>query len=271
MKTVVITGSSRGFGLSQAKVFRRYGWNIVISATNSQRLASALAELQKMDGKAAEVLSVVCDVRKEEDVQSLWYRAKDTFGTVDMWINNAGVNSPDKPVCQLTGKEIQFLLDIDLKGTILGSKVAFAGMMEQGFGQIFNTEGYGSNDVMRMGLSVYGTAKRAVTYFTRALAKESHELSGDRVKVSRLTPGIMITDFLTSANGEKSSVPVPDKAKKAYNIWGDYPETIAEYCVPRMISNQKNDAQIVWLTKSKAFFRLITFPLTKRDFFKDNP
>ncbi len=269
MKTVVITGSSRGFGISQAKIFRRSGWNVVISATNPQRLASALSELQSIDGKSAELLSVVCDVRKEEDVQNLWNCAKETFGTVDIWINNAGVNSPDKPTYQLTEKEIQFLLDIDLKGTILGSKIAFEGMMEQGFGQIFNTEGYGSNDAMRMGLSVYGTAKRAVTYFTRALAKESHELTGDRVKVCRLTLGIMITDFLTSANGETASVSIPDKAKKAYNIWGDYPETIAEYCVPRMIANQKNDADLVWLTGRKAFFRLITFPLTKRDFFAE--
>jgi len=271
MKTVVITGSSRGFGLSQAIVFRKSGWNVVLSATDPQRLASALEELRKIDGGSAELLSAVCDVSREEDVQNLWNRARDTFGAVDIWINNAGVNSPDKPIYQLTEKEIRFLLDIDLKGTILGSKIAFAGMLEQGFGQIFNIEGHGSNDAIRMGLSIYGTAKRAVTYFSRALAKESHELTGDRVKVSRLMPGIMITDFLTSANGENASVPISDKAKKAYNIWGDYPETIAEYCVPRMISNQKNDAHIVWLTKRKAFFRLITFPLQKRDFFADKP
>ncbi len=269
MKTVVITGSARGFGLCQAKKFKELGFNVVISDINETNLKKALEELLLIRPDDTKAISVVCDVTRYRDLEGLWNSAKDAFGDVDIWINNAGVNSPDKPVAELTEREISFILDVDLKGTILGSKIAFAGMKEQGFGQIYNVEGYGSNDAMMTGLTMYGTAKRAVTYFTRSLAKESHDVTGDAVKVCRLTPGIMITDFITHANGDATTIELPEKTKKVYNILGDYPETIVDFAVPRMISNTKNDAAVVWLTGFRAFSRFITSPFKKRDFFSE--
>ncbi len=143
MKTVVITGSSRGFGFCLAREFRRMGCNVVISAVNAENLRKAEAELKNAGPGDAAVIRTVCDVTDSRALQRLWDLAKETFGSVDIWVNNAGVNSPDKPVCELTEKEIGFLLDTDLKGTVLGSGIAFAGMKEQGFGQIYNVEGYG--------------------------------------------------------------------------------------------------------------------------------
>ena len=258
VKTVVITGSSRGFGFCQAKKFKELGFNVVLSATNESNLLKALEELNTINPDETNAVSIVCDVTRREDLENLWKEAIESFGRVDIWVNNAGVNSPDKPVCELTEKEISTLLDIDLKGAVYGSVVAFNGMKEQGFGQIYNVEGYGSNDAMMTGLTMYGTAKRAVTYFTRSLAKESHELTKDQIKVCRLTPGIMITDFLTKANGGATQIILSEKKKKAYNVLGDYPETIAEYVVPRMIRNQKNDARIIWLTRARALGKFLT-------------
>lgn len=258
VKTVVITGSSRGFGFCQAEKFKELGFNIVISATKESNLLRALENLNTINPDETNAISVVCDVTQRDALENLWKKAIEAFGRVDIWVNNAGVNSPDKPICELTEKEISILLDIDLKGTVNGSAVAFKGMKEQGFGQIYNMEGYGSNDAMMTGLTMYGTAKRAVTYFTRSLAKESHDLTKDQIKVCRLTPGIMITDFLTQANGDVTQITLSEKKKKVYNILGDYPETIAEYVVPRMIHNQKNDARIIWLTKARAFGKFLT-------------
>lgn len=173
------------------------------------------------------------------------------------------------PVYQLTDKEIAFILDIDLKGAIYGSKVAFEGMKAQGFGQIYNVEGYGSNDAMMTGLTMYGTSKRAVTYFTKSLAKESHDVTNDQVKVCRLTPGIMITDFIKTANGGRTHIELPEKTKKVYNILGEYPQTIVDYCVPRMIKNTKNNYDVVWLTNARAFRRFMFAGFNKKDFFKE--
>lgn len=267
MKTVVITGSARGFGFEMAKVFRANNFNVVLSDINEKGLQKAEKELAKVKSKAG-IISVVCDVTNHAMLENLWQTAKAAFIDVDIWINNAGVNQPDKPVYQLTKREIDFLLDIDLKGAIYGSKIAFAGMKEQGFGQIYNVEGYGSNDAMMTGLSIYGTSKRAITYFTQALAKESDDLTKGKVCVCRLTPGIMITDFIKSANGGATQIELPEKTKKVYNILGDYPNTIAEFAVPRMIDNTKNNANIVWLTGARAFGRFMTVGFNKRNFFE---
>ena len=141
MKTVVITGSARGFGLCQAKKFKELGCNVVLSDINEENLKKAALELENIGPEDTKAIWTRCDVTDCEALQALWDLAKSTFGAVDIWVNNAGVNSPDKPVYELTSREIAFLLDIDLKGAIYGSKVAFAGMKEQGFGQIYNVEG----------------------------------------------------------------------------------------------------------------------------------
>lgn len=267
MKTVVITGSAQGFGFEIAKVFRKNDFNVMLSDINEEMLLKAKNELKKIESKA-KVESVICDVSNYDNLTNLWNQTKEKFGGVDIWINNAGVNQPDKPICELTKKEIDFLIDIDLKGAIYGSQIAFAGMKEQGYGQIYNAEGYGSNDAMMTGLNLYGTSKRAITHFTQALAKESVGLTDNRVCVCRLTPGIMITGFITSANGGKTKVELSEKTKKVYNILGDYPETIANYVVPRMIKNEKNNAKIVWLTGRRAFCRFLTAGFNKRNFFE---
>ena len=270
MNCVVITGSARGFGLCQAKKFKTLGYNVVISDINEINLQNATSQLEQINSENTKVVSVKCDVTKMEDIENLYATAKNAFGGVDIWVNNAGVNSPDKPVYLLTDKEIEFILNVDLKGTIYGSSVAFKYMQEQGYGKIYNVEGYGSNDAMMTGLTMYGTAKRAVTYFTKALAKESNDITNGKIKVCRLAPGIMITDFITHANGDKTKIELSEKTKKVYNILGDYPETIVDYVVPKMIKNEKNNKQILWLTNRKAFCRFMTAGFKKRDFFKSD-
>ena len=78
----------------------------------------------------------------------------------------------------------------------------------------------------------------------------------------------MITGFLSNANGGKTKVELSEKTKKVYNILGDYPNTIAEFAVPKMIRNTKNDANIVWLTGKRAFCRFLTAGFNKRNFFE---
>lgn len=267
MKTIVITGSARGFGFAMAKDFRKLGCNVVISDIGEEQLDNAKVELEQISSEG-KVLAVVCDVTKCEMLENLWKEAQEAFGSVDIWINNAGVNQPDLPVCMLTESDIDFLLNVDLKGSINGSRIAFAHMVEQGFGQIYNVEGYGSNDAMKTGLTIYGTAKRAITYFTEALAKECDSHYDDKVLVNRLTPGIMITSFLTQANGGKTEVVLTDKVKKVYNILGDLPETISAYVVPRMLKNKRNNSKIAWLTKRRAFGKFFKALFKKNNYFE---
>lgn len=266
MKTVVITGSARGFGYEMIKLFRREDFNTVLCDINEKNLSLAKEALETEEGDGR-VLAIKADITNENDVQNLIEETLKEFNTIDIWINNAGVNQPDSPIWEVDSKSIDRLIDIDLKGTIICSKLIMPIMIKQGNGQIFNVEGYGSNDATTVGLSIYGTAKRAVTYFTEALAHEAKELNTG-VLVGKITPGIMITNFITTSLGDGEKIELPKKTKKVYNILGDYPETIANFIVPRVIKNKKNNAKIVWLTNRKAFGRFLTAGFKKRNFFE---
>ena len=265
MKTVVITGSARGLGLEMAKCFRHKNFNVVISDLFKKDLENAKRELLKVKG-TGDIDYFVCDITKENDVSNLIDGVIKKYKVIDFWINNAGVNQPNKMIWELDNGEIERMLDIDLKGTIVASKLISKVMIKQNSGSIYNVEGHGSNDAIIPGLSIYGTAKRGVTYFTMALAKEMENTNVD-VIVGRLSPGIMITDFLVNSF-RNNKMELSDKNKKVYNILGDYPDLVAKYLVNKMISNTNNNVKINWLTSRKAALKFMTSIFKKRDFFK---
>ena len=266
MKTVVITGSTRGLGFEMAKLFRVEGLNVVINGVNTARLESSVETLKGMTG-AGSVEGFAGNVTSTADIQGLIDFAVEKFGSIDIWINNAGVNQPMRAVWELTEDEIDSILNIDLRGAVMGTRLAVLQLEKQPEGgYIYNLEGYGSNDAMMLGLNMYGTAKRAMTHFTQAVAKECEE-RGSKVKVGRLSPGIMITDFTVKALGGKEKIDLPEKTKKVYNILGDYPDVVAKHLVAEMLKNGKNNAHIEWLTSGKAAWRFMTAGFNKRNFF----
>jgi NAD(P)-dependent dehydrogenase (short-subunit alcohol dehydrogenase family) len=268
MQTVLITDSTRGLGYEMAKCFRLAGWNVVMNGVNKQRLEQAVKTMQDLPGDGT-AEGICASVANEADLQAMADFALERFGSIDIWINNAGVNQPMKPLWELSVSEIDAILDIDLRGAVMGSRLAAIQMEKQPQGGfIYNLEGYGSNDAMMLGLNLYGTSKRAVTHFTQALAKELAERGG-KVKAGRLSPGIMITDFTVKALGGKESIALPEKTKKVYNILGDYPDVVAAHLVKGMLENTKNNAHIEWLTTGKATWRFMTAAFNKRDFFQD--
>ena len=264
-KTVVITGSARGLGYEMAKCFRKKNFNVIISDIMKKDIEKAKEELLKIKGEG-EVLDIVCDITKTNDIDNLIKETKKKFNTIDFWINNAGVNQPDKLIWEMTSDEVDKMIDIDLKGTINASIKAMQVLKEQNYGAIYTVEGHGSNDAVIPGLSIYGTAKRGLTYFIRALAKEA-EVNKLDIVVGYLSPGIMITDFIVNAFRDKK-IELSSKNKKVYNILGDYPNIVAKYLVNQMIINNNNNKRIKWLTNRKAAWRFMTSWITKRDFFK---
>ena len=267
MKTVVITGSARGLGFNMACFFREYEYNVVISDLKEENLINAKKELDKIESKG-KVLYKVCNVSQLNEIEELMRFVLEEFKTVDIWINNAGVNQPQKAIWELTEGEINTIIDVDLKGTIYGSKVAMEEMSTKHSGAIYNIEGYGSNDAHMLGLNMYGTSKRAVTYFTESLAQEAEERKTG-VIVGKLSPGIMITEFTTHSLGN-DSIELSEKTKKVYNILGDTPQTVGKFLVDNMVKNTKNNVKINWLTNRKAFVRFMTAGFNKRNFFGED-
>ena len=259
MKTVVITGSARGFGFSMLELFYKKGYNVVICDINEKMIEEAKKKLESLELENL-VLAYRCDVTNEEHVKNLIKAVLKKVDTIDIWINNAGVNQPSKYIWELDEVTIDRVIDIDLKGSIISSKCILKTMLKQGFGQIYNVEGHGSNDAKITGLTLYGTAKRGLTYFTESLGKEIDEINKrtkSKICIGKITPGIMITNFLNKALGDGEKIELDEKTKNIYNILGDYPETIAKYMVKRIARNKRNNVKFTWLTTKRAMFRFI--------------
>ena len=267
MKNVVITGSARGFGYAMLKLFYQDGYNVVMIDMNEEALNQSREEIKagKPDSEN-KVLTYKCDITNSDEVKNLIDDVVSKLGSIDIWINNAGVNQEMDAIWELDIADITRLIDIDLKGTINCSNLVMKQMAKQNSGQIYNVEGFGSDDAKQFGLSIYGTAKRAVTYFTEALAFEVDEKKLN-IQVGKITPGIMITNFINHSLGDKKEFELSDKVKMVYNILGDRPETIAEFMVERIEKNTKNNVKLTWLTKKRAFGRFMKAPFKKNNYF----
>lgn len=263
MINVVITGSTRGLGLKMAKEFLKSGCNVTISGSKPGSFERAKVELKEFENQ---IIYMACNVRNKEDIKKLWLISVENWGTVDIWINNAGQNSPRESFWDTPAEYIDAVVDTNIKGIMYGSKIAAENMLIQGHGQIWNMEGLGSNGMIIEQTILYGASKSALTYFSKGLAKE---LKNSPVKIGRLSPGMMLTEFITkSPTGEVSSVTRDKKFRKVFNTLGDKPETVTKFFVPKILKNTKQDAHLVWLTNLKSMNRFIMSAFKKRNLLK---
>ena len=253
MKNVVITGSTRGIGFCMAMEFLRAGCSVTVSGRCEGLTYEASAALTPFAGK---YIYVQCNVQDKAQLKKLWDVSLERWGQIDLWINNAGQNAPHVFSWETGETHTENIIKTNIAGMIYGSQVAAEGMIKQGHGAVYSMEGLGSNNMIQMKTILYGTTKHALTYFMKGLAKE---LEGTGVIAGRLSPGMMLTDFITKAPDGKPSEVISDKKFiKLFNILADKPETVAKYFIPRMLSNTKNDTQIAWLTNRKVAWRFMT-------------
>jgi len=247
MKSVVITGSTKGIGLGVANEFLKKGCSVVLSGRNKDRLAQEVKKLGE-EFSHDKVIGKACDVSDINQVRALWDIAKQKFGTVDIWINNAGVTTIMKLLWELDASEIAPVVNTNITGLIYGSQVELQGMLKQGFGQIYNVEGFGTGDMMRPGMTVYGTTKRAVRYFTESLIEETKDTP---VQIGTLGPGMVVTDFMLD---DLRQMPEEqrEEIKAFYNMMADKIETVTPFLVENILKNDKTGTKIDWLTPEKS-------------------
>jgi NADP-dependent 3-hydroxy acid dehydrogenase YdfG len=258
---IVITGSSKGIGLGMAQEFMRQGHNVIISGRTHNTLEKALDTLVKAaPGKAKAVL---CDVSSYNEVQNLWKVAIETYGSVDIWINNAGITNRRMNLTELSPDDIPRVINTNLTGLINGCKIAISGMLSQGSGKIFNMEGFGADGMVDSGMSIYGTTKRAVRYFNKSMAKEYKDTD---IVICTMDPGIVVTDFLTKDLYDATSETF-EKRKNFLNILGDHVDDVAPSLVNKMIATQKSGTAVRWMSPIQALTRFIKSFFVKRDIF----
>ena len=263
MKTVVITGSTRGIGKGLANNFLAKGCQVVISGRRQEDVDAVVADLGGAHG-AEHVAGKACEITDAGQLQGLWDAAVTAFGRVDVGINNAGVSIPRENLSDADPEAIVRIVDIYLGGLLLANRVALRGMQAQGGGQIWNMEGFGSGGQVQPGMCAYGATKRAVNYINKALQKEVKDTP---VQVCTLSPGIVVTDLLMGDYDLAS--PEWQKSKRIFNILGDTVETVTPFLVDGILKTDKGGGKVVWLTGGKAFGRFMTAGFNKRDLFAD--
>ena len=199
-KVAIVTGSSRGIGKAIALGLAKEGASVVIAArSESERdnapgtIYSTAAEIEALGGRS---LPVRCNVREEESINAMVNETLDTFGAVDVLINNAGIGTY-RPFLESNVKEWDLVMDINLRATYLGCRAVVPIMVEQGGGSIINISSHAAGSIFSSTLSAdasegiammgqaYGVSKAAVERLTWGL---SAELGRYNIAVNVLRP-----------------------------------------------------------------------------------
>ncbi|MEH6549219.1 MAG: SDR family NAD(P)-dependent oxidoreductase [Pseudomonadales bacterium] len=263
MKTVVVTGSTRGIGRGLVEEFLKRDCQVVVSSRHQAAVDEVVAELAASYG-ADKVAGCACDISSEVSLRALWDAAISAFGQVDVWVNNAGISLDRKPIWEQSPADLKQISNTNLDGILLAAHVVLGEMVKAGKGQMWNMEGFGSDGMTSPGMVAYGATKRAVNYINKALVKE---VAGTGVQVCTLSPGMVVTDLLISDYDHSSEEWA--KTKKIFNILADKVETVTPFLAEGILAADKNGASVKWLTRSKAAGRFMTAAFNKRDLFSE--
>lgn len=187
MKTVLITGSSRGIGEAIAKKLNKT-YNLVLTYNkNKDKALNLLGDLRKENPN---VIAVKCDVKNEEDVNNLFDLAEKNFSHVDILINNAGI-SYFGLIQDMDFSSWNEIINTNLSSIFLTSKRAIPNMVSQKSGVIINMSSIWGNFGSSFEVA-YSASKGGINSFTKALSKE---LLPSNIRVNAISPGIVDTDM----------------------------------------------------------------------------
>jgi len=186
-KVAIITGSSRGIGKATAKLFVNEGANVTITGKDPKRLEDAAKEI-------GNVFSVSGDIRKESDVQNVVKKTLEKFGKIDILVNNAGIFPQIKLLHEISEKEWNEVIDVNLTGQFRFTKAVIPHMEKNG-GCIINVSSdAGLKAFENFSADAYTASKGALVLLTKAWAIEYAKY---KIKVNCVCPGIVETDMTT--------------------------------------------------------------------------
>ncbi|MFT7286826.1 MAG: NAD(P)-dependent dehydrogenase (short-subunit alcohol dehydrogenase family) [Halieaceae bacterium] len=245
VKTAVVTGSSHGLGKAIAQALIDRGINVVVSGPSLADCRHAVHDLTIQKG-GARAIAVSCDIRSRRALIRLRRITHSEFGSIDIWVNNAGIALTGTDLAQLPEDEWRLMVDVNLTGTLLACQVAIGALRESG-GAIYNILGAGADGAPVPRMGGYATTKAALTFLTKSLAQE---LGDSPIIVGGLSPGLIITrGFLR----EHAKIPAEMRTEreKVVNLIADHPETVSRWAAKIIDTNRANSRTFNWLTPAK--------------------
>lgn len=186
-KVTVVTGATKGIGLGIAKIFGKEGSKIAICGRNEKSLESALSELRK---EGIDCYGMVFDVSDEKMFSKFADNVEDTFGGIDIWINNAGVY-PQAKITDMSTEDWNYAFQANVNSVFVGSKLAKEKLIKRNGGVLINASSFAA--IMPSVTSgAYGATKSAIYSMTKSLAAE---LAPKNIRVFGYIPGVIETDM----------------------------------------------------------------------------
>jgi len=204
-KVAVVTGAAGVIGAATIHLLAERGARIVAVDRREQDLRSAIADLPA--SAEALAVAVAADVTDEDEVAGYVRAAVDSFGTIDVFYNNAGVEGEVKPITDYSLTAFRRVIDVNVVGVFLGLKHVLPVMLKQDSGSIINTASI-AGLIGSPQLAVYSASKHAVIGLTKSAA---WECTGTGVRVNCVCPGLiesrMLSAILQGRNGGNEPVP----------------------------------------------------------------
>jgi NADP-dependent 3-hydroxy acid dehydrogenase YdfG len=187
-KVVVITGASSGLGEATARFLAAQGAMVVLGARRADRIQSLASELTRNGGQA---LALATDVTQHDQVKKLVDAAVQTFGRIDVMLNNAGL-MPHSPLERLKIDDWNQMIDVNIKGVLYGIAAALPHMQEQKAGHIINVSSVAGHKI-RPGGTIYAATKHAVRVISEGLRMEVKPYN---IRITVISPGAVATELV---------------------------------------------------------------------------
>lgn len=192
-KVAAITGGSVGIGLAVAEALAREGVDLALCARNEERVTRVAADIARQYGVRA--IGVRADVSKADDIDRFTAAIQETFGGVDILINNAGTGSEEK-IMDAPDEKWQYYWELHVMAAVRLSRSLAPGMRERGGGVIINNASICASQPLGYE-PIYNTTKAALAMFSKCLA---NELIPFNIRVNTVNPGLILTpDWMKTA------------------------------------------------------------------------
>lgn len=214
-KTAIVTGAGMGIGRSIALAFAEEGANTVVVSRTQADIDNVAREISKFNAGS---LAVRADVSIEKQVEEMLRRTLETFGRIDILVNNAVAHGPTHFITQINVKDWDNTLEVNLRGVFLCCKAVLPTMMKQKSGNIINMSSGAGKRTREISFGsptrslVYSVTKFGVEGFTLALASQVNKFN---INVNALRPGPTDTRAHAGASPEKKAMlRKPEEIKK---------------------------------------------------------
>lgn len=191
-KVCIVTGGDRGLGRATCLRFAEEGGKVVVVNRNEE---GGMETVRLIKEKGGEAIYVKADVSKEEDVKNYVKTAIDTYGKIDVFFNNAGIEGDVHFTAEYDVEAFDKIMAINVRGVFLGLKYVIAEMVKNKSGSIINTASIGGI-VAHLGFVGYCASKHAVVGMTKVAGAEYGKMG---IRVNAICPGPINTDMVANA------------------------------------------------------------------------